>query len=208
MNLIHQQQPIKKAGADLENCEAIMIMLHGRNADAEDILSLSEHFHKTNIHFVAPQAKNFSWYPYSFMEDTARNEPGLFSGLQLIKDLVVKYIEDGFNVNQIYLLGFSQGACLTLEFAARNPANYGGIFGLSGGLIGPKVSDEHYTGDFKSCPIFMGCSNTDPHIPAERVRESDLVFKSMNANVTTKLYPGMPHTIIQEEIDIIKSILK
>lgn len=208
MNLIHQEQPIKKAGADLENSEAIMIMLHGRNADADDILSLSEHFQKTNIHFVAPQAKDFSWYPYSFMEDTTRNEPGLSSGLQLIKDLVIKYMEDGFNVNQIYLLGFSQGACLTLEFAARNPAGYGGIFGLSGGLIGPNINNGLYNGDFNGCPIFMGCSDRDPHIPAERVRESDLVFKRMHANVTTKLYPGMPHTIVQEEIDIVKNLLK
>lgn len=207
MNHIHQNQPVLQGGANLQDCRGIMIMLHGRNADAEDILGLSRSFGNNYIHYVAPQANNFSWYPYGFMEDTRKNEPGLSSGLQLIKDLVIKYVENGFKTTQIYLLGFSQGACLTLEFAAQNPAQYGGVFALSGGLIGSQIHQKNYSGDFLGCPVFLGCGDKDLHIPVNRVEASAQIFKHMNAKVTTRIFKGMPHTVVQEEIDIINDIL-
>lgn len=199
-----QDYNIYSKGKSLEESKGVMIMVHGRVGTAENILSLAEEFDEPDFHYIAPQAPGNYWYPYSFMAPIPQNEPGLSSGLKLIDDLIKKFLEKSIALEHIFLLGFSQGACLTLEFAARNAERYGGIFGLSGGLIGPENTPRNYSGTFDKTPVFLGCSDHDPHIPLQRVNETKLVFEEMKARVTERIYPGMPHTIIQDEIDFIK----
>src|SRR5258708_32794896 len=138
--------------------------------------------------------------PYSFMAPASQNEPWLSSSLNLIKDLVNEITEKGITSENIYFLGFSQGACLTLEFVARNAAKYGGVVAFTGGLIGDSIHLGNYTGDFNKTPIFIGSSNPDPHVPVQRVYETASVLINMNGVVTQKLYNDMEHTISPDEI--------
>jgi predicted esterase len=204
----HQGQPIIYKGKKIETADAAMIMIHGRGATAESILSLADEFGVGNVAYIAPQANMNTWYPYSFLSPIEMNEPGITSGLALIDSIINDLLSKGFSMDKIFLLGFSQGACLSLEYAARNPANFGGVFGLSGGLIGPPGTPRNYIGSFNGSEIFLGCSDVDPHIPIERVDETENVFMEMNANVTKRIYKDMAHTINQDEINFIKSILK
>lgn len=204
----HRDQPVFYYGAELKDAEAVMIMIHGRGATAQSILSLANEFKVERIAYIAPQAENYTWYPYSFLSPIEKNEPGITFGLKKIDMIVNDTLEKGFSSGQIFLLGFSQGACLSLEYAARNPKKFGGIFGLSGGLIGPPGTKWNYNGDFNGTEIFLGCSDIDPHIPFERVDETENVFKLMNADVTKRIYKGMEHTINQNEIDFIVSCIK
>jgi phospholipase/carboxylesterase len=184
-----------------------MIMVHGRGADARSILQLAPHLQTEDMAFVAPEATGNTWYPYSFLAPMQNNEPGLSSGLRVLQELVDQQLAAGFAPGQIYLLGFSQGACLTLEFAARNPRRYGGVFGLSGGLIGPPETPRNYTGNFTGAPVFLGCSDVDSHIPKERVLETASVLERMGAVVVTRLYPNAPHTILEDEIQTVQKML-
>lgn len=184
-----------------------MIMIHGRGASAESIITLSNEFDTGNIHYRAPQADQFTWYPYSFLQPTKQNEPGLSSGLQLIFDMISDLENEGIAKENILLLGFSQGACLSTEFVARHPGKYGGLIALSGGLIGDSIKKENYDGDLENTPYFVGCSNVDPHIPVERVDDSVEVLQNLGADITKKIYPGMGHTVNQDEIDHIKKII-
>ncbi|NMB83345.1 MAG: phospholipase [Ignavibacteria bacterium] len=204
----HQGQPVFYKGKQLETADAAMIMIHGRGATAESILTLADEFGNGSVSYIAPQANMNTWYPYSFLSPIEMNEPGITSGLEVIDSIVSDLISKGFSTDRIFLLGFSQGACLSLEYVARNPAKFGGVFGLSGGLIGPPHTPRNYEGSFDNAEIFLGCSDVDPHIPIERVDETEKVFLEMNANVTKRIYKGMGHNINQDEINFIKSLLR
>ena len=196
----HQGQPVKLAGAQLREASAAIIMLHGRGADAQDILSVADVLDTSKVTFVAPEAAGNTWYPYSFLADIEQNEPYLSSALELIDEQMRMLQANRIPAERTMLLGFSQGACLAVEYAARHAKRYGGIAGLSGGLIGPDETPREYAGSFDGTPVFLGCSDHDPHIPPQRVIETEAVLKRMGAEVTRKLYPKMGHTISREEI--------
>ena len=192
---------IQAAGESLKEAEKVLIMLHGRGADASDILGVASHLNVADFAFLAPEATNNTWYPYSFMAPTERNEPWLSSALGLLKEMVDEIKKEGINGENIYFLGFSQGACLALEFVSRYAEKYGGIVAFTGGLIGNKIYAENYSGDFNMTPVFIGTSETDPHVPIERVNQSVNILERMNADVYLKVYEGRPHIISQDEID-------
>lgn len=192
---------IQTAGKPIKEAKKALIMLHGRGADAQDILGLAAHFNVSAYALLAPEATNRTWYPYSFMVKPEQNEPWLSSALDLLKEMVEEVKEQGISSENIYFLGFSQGACLTLEFVTRNATKYGGVAAFTGGLIGDKINLENYSGDFNETPIFIGTGNPDPHVPLERVKESVAILEKMNARVELQVYDGRPHTISLEEIE-------
>ena len=209
MNNPHQNQPVAITGADIDKASKAMIMIHGRGASAQSILALSKEFKNIDdFVFLAPQASGHTWYPYSFLAPRNQNQPGIDSGLQAIGDIIEKLNQQGISNEHIYLLGFSQGACLASEFVARNPSKYAGLIALSGGLIGESIDSNSYSGDLERTPIFMGCSDIDAHIPEERVHESANVFEKLNAQVTKKLYPGMGHLVNEDEILHINNLIE
>jgi predicted esterase len=204
----HASQPLLRTGADESTARAAMIMIHGRNAGPANILDLVPLLKRPDFVYVAPAAASGTWYPYSFMMARERNEPGISSGLFVIESLVTDLIGQGFAPHQIMLLGFSQGACLTSEFAIRHPRRYGGVIALSGGLIGPPGTTwDDVTASLDDTPVFLGCSDVDAHIPAERVLETEAVFRRLGANVTRKLYPGMGHTVSPDEIEHVQRVM-
>ncbi|MFN2398640.1 MAG: alpha/beta hydrolase [Gemmatimonadaceae bacterium] len=203
----HGGQPVRHLGPPLPQAKAAMIMVHGRGASAESILTLVAGLSHPDITFLAPQAAGNTWYPNSFLAPIESNEPGITSGLNAIGAVLSDIIGAGVPAVRTALLGFSQGACLSLEFAARNARRYGGVACLSGGLIGPDGTPRHYEGSFDGTPIFLGCSEIDPHIPAARVRHSAEVLRGMSADVTMRLYPGMGHTVNEEELELVRSML-
>ena len=208
MTIYHQDLPILTSGAPLHQARAAMIMIHGRGASAADILSLANEFDTDNFVYLAPQAANQTWYPYRFIEPIERNEPWLSSALQVIDDLITRVMAAGIPAERIVLLGFSQGACLTLEYAARHARRYGGIVGWSGGLIGPQGTPRNDAGSFHGTPIFIGCSDVDFHIPLDRVHEAAQVLRQLGGAVTERIYPGLDHTINQDEIDFVNGLLQ
>src|ERR1700736_5111273 len=197
----HQGQPVLAAGGPLETARAAMIMVHGRGATAESILELATDFKQPGFVYLAPQAAHYSWYPNSFLASIDSNEPGLSSGLAVIAALLEQLAQVGIALEKTILLGFSQGACLSLEFVARHAQRYGGVVGLSGGLIGPDSTPRNYPGSLEGTPVFLGCSDVDPHIPLWRVEETAVVMSAMDAVVTKRIYPGMGHTVNQDELD-------
>jgi phospholipase/carboxylesterase len=203
----HRGQPVLAAGEPLEQAKAVMIMLHGRGASAEDILSLTIELDLPGFTYLAPQAAGYSWYPNSFLAPLVSNEPGLSSGLAVIASLFTQVADAGFGPERTMLLGFSQGACLALEFVARNTRRYGGVAALSGGLIGPDGTSRDYPGSLEGTTIFLGCSDRDFHIPRERVEHSAEVLQRMGGNVTTRLYPNVGHTVNQDEIRFVQSMM-
>lgn len=194
------QKNIIRAGKTLNKDSKVLIMLHGRGGSAEDILSLASHLDVADFTLLAPQATNATWYPYSFLAPPAQNEPWLSSALGVLKETVDDLNALGISSDQIYFLGFSQGACLTLEFVTRNATRYGGVVAFTGGLIGDKIYPENYKGDFAGTPVFIGTSNPDPHVPVERVYATTNILKDRGASVTEKVYEGMGHTINADEI--------
>lgn len=192
---------IKTTGKSLKEAKKALIMIHGRGGDARDILGLASHLNVSEFALLAPEATNNTWYPYSFLAKPEQNEPWLSSALDLLKESVDEITNHGITHENIYFMGFSQGACLTLEFIARHAQKYGGVAAFTGGLIGDKIYDENYSGDFTDTPIFIGTGNPDPHVPIERVHQSVDILERMNAKVTLKVYEGRPHTISQDEID-------
>lgn len=205
----HAGQRVMSVGAPIDTARAAMIMVHGRNAGPENILELSGVLDRAEFAYLGPAASGGTWYPYSFMAPRQQNEPGISSGLLVIESLVTDLIGRGFPPHKIMLLGFSQGACLTSEFSVRHPRRYGGVMALSGGLIGPPGTtwDDVVTTALDGTPVFLGCSDVDPHIPAQRVLESEAVFRRLGASVTRKLYPGMGHTVSGDEIDIVQGVM-
>ena len=201
------QKKIISAGKKLSEAKKALIMVHGRGASAEDILSLAPHLNVNDYALLAPQATNHSWYPQSFLAPPNANEPWLSSALQVLSYTVKDIVSSGIHKENIFFLGFSQGACLTLEFVTRNATRYGGIVAFTGGLTGDKIYKENYRGDFANTPIFIGTSNPDPHVPVERVYASANILKSMNAAVTEKIYVNMGHTISQDEIEMANALI-
>ena len=187
-------------GRALTAAARALIMVHGRGASAEDILSLADHLPVKDYALLAPEATGHSWYPYSFLAPPAQNQPWLGSALDLLGTMVDDIVAAGIAKDKIFLLGFSQGACLTLEFAARNAARYGGVAAFTGGLIGDKIYTENYKGNFDGTPVFIGTGDHDPHVPLQRVEATTALLRSMDADVTEKVYPGRPHTILAEEM--------
>lgn len=205
-NKIHPKKIIT-AGVPLKGAKKVLIMIHGRGGRAEDILSLSNFLNVKDFALLAPQARDNTWYPYSFLAPVSQNEPWLSSALALVKETLDEIIAEGISSENVYLLGFSQGACLTLEFAARNATKLGGIVAFTGGLIGDRIDRSNYVGDFKSTSVFIGSSNPDPHVPVARVDESAEIFKDMNADVREKIYNGMGHTISEDEIELANELV-
>jgi predicted esterase len=203
----HAGQPILHRGAAIGEARLAAVCIHGRGASAEDILGLSQEFSVDDVAYLAPQAAGNTWYPYSFLSPVAQNEPGLGSALGVIAEILATLARQGVPANRVVLMGFSQGACLTLEFAARHARRYAGIAALSGGVIGPPGTPRDYAGTFDGTPVFLGCSDVDPHIPVERVRESADVFRRMGAPVDERIYPGMGHTVSEDEIEAVNQIL-
>ena len=203
---MHKKQFIA-AGKKLEAASKVLIMLHGRGAGAEDILSLAGHLDVSDFALIAPQAASHSWYPYSFLVPPVQNEPWLSSALSVLKEIVSEIKAQGIKIENIYFLGFSQGACLTLEFVTRNADKYGGIVAFTGGLIGDKIYPENYNGDFSGTAVFIGTSDPDPHVPVGRVNESAGILETMNAKVTKKIYKNMGHTINQDEIKTVNETI-
>lgn len=203
----HQNQPVKTAGPAPKDADLAMILVHGRGASAESMLMFADEFGEDTVHYRAVQASGHTWYPQSFLAPKEQNQPSINSGLQAIYDQIQTLNESGIPTEKIILLGFSQGACLSSEFAARHPQRFGGIVVFSGGLIGDEINPENYEGSFANTPIFMGCSNRDPHIPQERVDETEHVFRQLGANVTKKIYKGMGHTVNQDEIEHVQQMI-
>lgn len=185
-----------------------MVLVHGRGDSASGILGLADAFSLADVAWIAPQAAGHTWYPYSFLSPIEHNEPGITSGLRIIDSLVEGLAADGVPSNRIVLMGFSQGACLAQEYAARHARRYHAIVGLSGGLIGPPGTPRQYDGQFDGTPVFLGCSDIDPHIPLERVHESALVFRQMGADVDERIYPRMGHTVNEDEIRAVQALLE
>lgn len=204
----HAGLPVRVMGAMAAEAKAAMILIHGRGSSAEDMLGLARLFTQNDLVFVAPQAAGNTWYPNRFIAPLESNEPNLSSALALVDSLVVQLGEQGITQEKVVLLGFSQGACLVQEYAVRNAGKYGGIVGLSGGLIGPPGTQWNFGGSLEGTPVFLGCSDVDFHIPIERVDESTAVFERMGATVTKRIYPGMGHTVNEDEIEAVRELIK
>jgi predicted esterase len=203
----HRGRPVLAAGRPLVEADAAMILVHGRGGSAGDMLGLAAELRRPELAYLAPQAAGNTWYPYSFLAPLEQNEPGLSSGLEVLADLVAHLEQAGIAAERTVLLGFSQGACLSLEFAARNARRWSGVVALSGGLIGPPGAPRNYAGSFAGTPVFLGCSDRDPHIPKERVDESAQVFERMGAAVTERIYPGLGHTVNEDELDFVRGLV-
>ncbi len=194
---------ILQGGLPIEEASKVLIMIHGRGGDARDIMDLSQYLDLEGFALLAPQATNSTWYPFSFMQPEKQNEPWLSSAVQTIHSLMDEVMEKGIPSDHIYILGFSQGACLALESSARKAGKYGGIIAFTGGLIGETIQQEKYSGDFQGTPVFIGTGDPDPHVPVKRVKESAILLEKMGARVTEKIYPGIGHTVTKEEIDLV-----
>lgn len=194
-------------GKSVEEAQKALILLHGRGAGARDILELARHLHVDEFALIAPQATNNTWYPYSFLVPPAKNEPWLSSALALVKELLDEVKAQGIPAENIYFAGFSQGACLTLEFVCRHATRYGGIAAFTGGLIGDKINEENYSGDFAETPVLISSGNPDPHIPVDRIEESVEVLERMNAKVDKRIFVNRPHIITNEEIDLANELI-
>lgn len=203
----HGHSPVLAAGAPLADARLALVLLHGRGASPEDILGLGHELRLTDVACLAPRASNHSWYPKSFLSPLDENEPYLGSALGLIGRILEDLASQGFDSERVALLGFSQGACLSLEFAARHPRRFAAIVGLSGGLIGPPGSPRDYSGSLDGTPVFLGCSDIDAHIPVARVHESAAVLRRMGAAVDERIYPRMGHTVNRDEVDAVAALL-
>ena len=195
------------AGASIEKATSAMIMIHGRGGSAEDILSLSSYLNVKDRALFAPQATQNSWYPYSFLSPVAQNQPALDSALAVIDELVASIVSKGIAREHLYFAGFSQGACLTLEYTTRHAARYGGIIAFTGGLIGERLNAANYKGNFEQTPVLITTGNPDPHVPVSRVNESAAIMGALQANVTTEIYKGRPHTISGTEIELANRLI-
>jgi predicted esterase len=198
---------VLRLGPPLGEARLAAICIHGRGASAEDILGLAQELNTSDVTCLAPQAADNTWYPYSFLQPIAKNEPGLTSGLRKIAALIDSLEAQGISRERIILLGFSQGACLSLEFAARHAGRYAGIIGFSGGVIGPPGTPRHYIGSMDETPVFLGCSDIDPHIPLDRVHETAALFRTLGAVVDERIYPEMGHLVNTDEIAAARALL-
>ncbi len=203
----HAGQPVTTLGVPLAQTRALVIAVHGRNAAPRNILDIAPLIHNTHVAFVAPAAAGNSWYPQSFLAPIEQNEPGITSGISVVHAMIDDAIGRGVPSERIVLMGFSQGACLVATAAQRRAQRYGGVLVFSGGLIGPPGTEWSEAGDFAGTPVFLGCSDVDGHIPADRVRESAALFERMGASVTTRLYEGMGHLVNEDEVAFARDLL-
>jgi phospholipase/carboxylesterase len=204
----HAAGAVLQAGAALNAADLAMVLLHGRGGSAEDILALGSALHLQNVAYLAPQAAGNTWYPLSFMAPRNANEPYLRSALAKLESVVHNLEQFGFGRERIVVAGFSQGACLATEFVARHPARYRGLIAFTGGLIGPAGSlQTSPNGELAGTPALLSSGDPDPHVPWTRVEESAAILSTMGATVTTKRYPGRPHTVTQEELELARSLL-
>jgi len=203
----HEGQPVAEAGAPLGQGPAVVIMVHGRNAAPANILDLGRRFERPQLTYLAPAAAGGTWYPHGFMADIASNEPGISSGIGVLDTLVARVEAAGMPKSRIVLAGFSQGACLTSEFAIRHPARYGGVLIFTGGAIGPAGTRWNAHGDFEGTPVFLGCSDRDAHVPESRATETADVFRRLGADVILRIYPGMGHLVNDDEIGFAQGLL-
>ncbi|WP_263821441.1 alpha/beta hydrolase [Salinibacter sp.] len=205
---IHQGQPVHTGGTPLDDAQAGLVLLHGRGASAQGMLQLADDLDVPDVAHLAPQARMRSWYPQSFMAPRDQNEPELASALATIGDVLGRLADAGIGPARTVLLGFSQGACLATTYAAQRPQRYGGVVGLSGGLIGPEGASFDYDGSLDATPVFLGCSDQDPYIPRARVAETAEVLRALNAEVTTRIYEGLGHTTNDDERQHARSLLR
>ncbi len=203
----HRNQPVRAGGKPLTSAHAAIILVHGRGASAEDILRLAKELDHPEFAYLAPEAAGNTWYPYSFLAPIAQNQPWLNSALGFLARVVEQAKGSGISERKIVLVGFSQGACLATEFVARNASRYGGLVAFTGGLIGPPGTKFTYSGDLSGTPCFFGAGDPDPHVPWERVNESASVLTALGGDVTLQRYPGMSHTINQDEIAHARELL-
>ena len=203
----HASQPVLRQGPDPRHARLALILVHGRGGSAEDLLALASALQLDDVLYVAPQAANHTWYPYSFLAPIQQNEPGLTSGLNRIASLIDGLRQEGLSPERVGLLGFSQGACLSLEFAARFARRYAAVIGLSGGVIGPPGTTRDYSGSLEGTPVFLGCSDVDAHIPVERVHETAEVFRHLHGVVDERIYPGMGHVVNNDELEAVKILV-
>lgn len=203
----HQGQPVLLAGMPLERARAAMLMLHGRGASAQDILSVAGELAWPEFAYLAPQAAGHTWYPNSFLAPISRNEPALSSALALIDALLARIASAGIPPERTIVLGFSQGGCLALEYVARHARHYGGIVGWSGGLIGPDDTPRDYQGSLAGTPVFLGCSDIDPHVPRTRVDLTADILRRLGGNVTERIYPNMGHIVNRDEVAFVRGMM-
>jgi len=203
----HGGQPVRTAGTPLADAHVAIVMVHGRGATAESILMLAAPLAVPGVTFLAPQAASGTWYPNSFMAAIELNEPGITSGMHAVERVLEQVGAAGIPPDRTLLLGFSQGACLATEFAARHARRYGGVACLSGGLIGPEGTPRNDAGSLAGTPVFLGCSDVDSHVPATRVRESAEVLRRLGGDVTLRLYPGMGHLVNDDEVAEVKRMI-
>ncbi len=198
---------IHTAGIPAAQATKAMILIHGRGGSAEDILSLAGYLTTSNMALFAPQATRNSWYPNGFMSPVSANQPALDSALATIDELMESIVADGIARDHIYVVGFSQGACLTLEYTSRHAGKYAGVIAFTGSLIGERLDTANYKGDFAQTPVLITTGDADPHVPVHRVQESATIIEKLGAGVTTKIYKGRPHTISQQEIELANSLI-
>lgn len=202
------EEPVLTSGRDLADAGAAAILVHGRGGSAEGMLELAAAIGVEDVAWLAPQAAGGAWYPHSFLAPIESNEPWLSASLDLLGRLMARCETAGLPPGRVALAGFSQGACLSAEYAARNARRYGGLVLLSGGLIGPPGTPRRYAGSLAGTPVLLGCSDVDPHIPVERVHETARVLSSMGADVDERIYPGLGHTVTDDEIAAARALLE
>ena len=203
----HDGAELLIAGTPIATAQGALVLVHGRGAEAGEMIGLAAELGAHGFAWVAPQANGHTWYPYSFLSPLDRNQPDLDSALAVLSAITAGVADEGIAHERQLLLGFSQGACLVLEFAARSGRRWGGVAGLSGGVIGPPGTTWDRPAGLAGTPVFLGCSDVDPHIPVERVHESRDLLTRLGAVVDERIYPGMPHTINSEELDAVRALL-
>lgn len=206
--MIQHTLQVKTAGLPLGEGKRVLIAIHGRGGSAEDILQLAAELADDGYTLLAPQASQHTWYPYSFLAPPAQNEPGLSTAIAVVNELVDKVVAAGISHENIHFMGFSQGACLTLEYATRHARRYGSVIAFTGGLIGDKIYPENYSGNFEETPVYIGSSDIDPHVPLPRIYASENIIREMGGNIKVDIFPGMGHTVNREEVDKAKKLLR
>jgi phospholipase/carboxylesterase len=204
---LHRVETTLVAGAPRERAKAAAILIHGRGATPESMLPLAEALGRDDVRYVAPRATGNTWYPNSFLAPIEANEPSLSSALALVGALVARLEDEEFETSKVAIIGFSQGACLATEFAARNARRYGAVIALTGGLIGPPGTPRDYSGSLDGTPVFLGSSDVDPHVPLERIEETDAVLTRLGATVDKRIYPGFGHSVNEDEVMAARAML-
>ena len=203
----HQGQQLVRAGTELPNAAGALILLHGRGGSAADILELGRSLSPAGWALLAPQAAGHTWYPYSFLAPREQNEPYLTSALEQVRSVVATSVAAGIPREKLVLAGFSQGACLGSEFVGRNAARYGGLLAFTGGLVGPLGLPLSLSGDLAGTPVLLSSGDPDPHVPRDRVAETADLMRRINGSVLLRRYPGRPHTISTDEMEVAREVL-